>query len=418
MNEKNPAEIAYRRHAFKLFDKGKSTGQILQRIPRSRPWLFKWKRRFRERGWPALDSVSKAPKRSPHRYAPKVVEMVWRVRRRLQRDKVGLCGARAVFLELKRRRLCRPVPSLSTIKRWLREAGVRSDRHQTKQAAYYPAPQFPSDVLYVSMDWLARYLEGGEKLFCFHSLDHLTHALCQTIATCKSTDVACRHLAQSAIELGLIDFLQVDNDAAFTGLGRKKRVFGRFVRLALYWGIELIFIPPVEPKRNSLVERVNGLWISAFFDKDHFTSVSDLKRKRRKFLRWYAQYAPPSLDGLTVNEAGQQIRRRKLSLKEVERLPHVLPLTEGRLHFIRRVADTGRIEILKERVRVSKRLRGQYVWATLDLKRKTLRIYHRRSAKSHAKLITERPYTIEERIEKLKPVFQRRRKSIRVLQII
>ncbi len=42
MNETNLQEIAYRRQAFKLFDKGKSTNQILHRIPRSRSWLFKW----------------------------------------------------------------------------------------------------------------------------------------------------------------------------------------------------------------------------------------------------------------------------------------------------------------------------------------------------------------------------------------
>lgn len=418
MNEKNLDEIKYRRQAFKLFDKGKSTRQILQHIPRSRPWLFKWKRRFRAGGWKALDSFAKAPHRSPQEYDAQVVALVLRVRRRLERARVGTVGARAVFLELKRERLCIDVPAVSTIKRWLREAGFFQAKAEEKEAAYYPAPRFAQDIQYVSMDWVARYLEGGEKVFCFHALDHLTHALCQSISTSKTTDVACQHLVRSARELGVADFLQVDNDAAFTGLGRNTRVFGRFVRLALYLGMEMIFIPPGEPKRNPLVERVNGLWAGGFFDKDHFTSVSDLKRKRGKFLRWYETYAPPSLDGLTVKEARANVRRRKLRTSEAERLPEELPLTAGRVHFIRRVCQRGRIEILKESFRVSKRLRGEYVWATIDLQHKKLSIYHRRSDRTKAKLVKERPYRVAEKVEKLPHKFQRPRRSVRVLQIM
>ena len=415
---KKTDEIAYRRLAFRFFDKGKSTKQILQKIPRSRPWLFKWKRRFRERGWQALDSFSKTPHSSPQAYDRSVRDLVLRVRHRLERAKVGLVGARAVFLELRRKRLVKAVPSVSTIKRWLREAGLFQNNLPKTEEAYYPAPQFLDAITYLSMDWMARYLEGGEKVFCFHTLDHLTHALWQTISRAKTTDVAYHHLLQSASELGLADFLQVDNDAAFTGLGRNARMFGRFMRLALYLGIELIFIPPGEPKRNSLVERVNGLWAANFFDKDHFASMGDLKRKRGKFLRWYDSYAPPALAGLSVKEARGKVRRRTLSAREVESLPEELPLTEGRVHFIRRVSEQGCIEILKESFRVSKRLAGQYVWATIELPQKKLSIYHRRSQRATAKMVKRHPYQIEEKIEKLRPQFRRPRRRVGVVQII
>jgi hypothetical protein len=33
--------------------------------------------------------------------------------------------------------------------------------------------------------------------------------------------------------------MQIDNDAAFTGLGRTRPVFGNLIRLALYLGIEV-----------------------------------------------------------------------------------------------------------------------------------------------------------------------------------
>ena len=50
MNEQHAQEIAYRRLACQLFDKGKSATQILRQIPRSRSWLCKWKPRFADGG--------------------------------------------------------------------------------------------------------------------------------------------------------------------------------------------------------------------------------------------------------------------------------------------------------------------------------------------------------------------------------
>src|SRR5262245_32773310 len=93
MNEKNPEEIRYRRQAFKLFDKGKSPTEILAVIPHSRSWLFKWKKRFEEKAWEALDSFSKAPQHSPQAYPLEVVKLVLRIRKRLEKSAVGHVGS-------------------------------------------------------------------------------------------------------------------------------------------------------------------------------------------------------------------------------------------------------------------------------------------------------------------------------------
>src|SRR5262249_61540824 len=95
MNEKNSDEIRYRRLAFRLFDKEKSAAEILKRIPHSRTWLFKWKKRFEQRRWQALDSLSKAPNRSAKRYDKSVVNLVLRLRKRLHHAEVALICVRA-----------------------------------------------------------------------------------------------------------------------------------------------------------------------------------------------------------------------------------------------------------------------------------------------------------------------------------
>lgn len=417
MNEKNLQEIEYRRKAFKFFDKGKSTKQILKQIPRSRSWLFKFKRRFFQEGFKALDSLSKRPKSFPVECPSSVREVVLKVQQRLAKQDVGFCGPRAVWLELKRRKPIKDIPSVSTIKRILRAAGFTKTKEE-RTKLYYPHPCFERDELYLASDWVARYIRGGEKVFCFNTIDVNTFNLSQTIASEKSADVACSHLLQSAQELGIASYLQVDNDAAFTGLGKRARIFGRFVRCALYLGIELIFLPPGEPKRNGLVERVNGLWTSGFWDKNVFESIKEVRNKAWKFQSWYSDYEPPSLKGKSVREASQEYHHKKLSLDQVERIPAQLPLTQGRIHYIRKVNAQGRIEILKESWMVSKSLRGSYVWATIDLSKKKLEFFYRKSERASARKVKEYAFRIEEKIEKLLPEYKKKRRRKSVLQII
>ena len=418
MNEKNPEEIRYRRLAFKLFDKEKSPTEILVRIPRSRSWLGKWKQRFEQAGWAALDSRSKAPHHSPHAYPSEAVKLVVRIRKRFAKSPVGHVGARAIRQELWRHRLLTPVPSIKTINRWLKEAALIASPPEPVTEAYYPMPHWRDEVVIFACDWTERYFTGGEKVFVFHTIDHRSHALAQTLHSDKSTASTCAHLLEGCAQLGIPDLLQLDNDAAFTGLGRAPRVLGRFVRLALYLGIELLFIPPGEAKRNHVVERVHGTWAESFWNKHHFTSLRDLTRKSPKFLAWYHEYAPPALGGLTVKQAARHRQGKKLGRRQSAQIPEEVPLTAGRVHFIRRVNAQGEITILQAPWKVSKSLVGHYVWATLDTGQETLSISHRRSARAQPRLIKQYGYEIEEKRHKLKPEFHRRARKIDILKII
>ena len=418
MNEKNSDEIALRRKACKLFDKSFRVTQILKLIPRSRSWLYKWKRRFAEEGFAALDSLDKAPHHSPHEYPPHVVALVLRIRQRLQRASVGLVGARAIRRELKQRHARTRVPGLTSINRWLKEAGLVATSVSESEKIYYPVPRLSPEMVCHACDWTQRYLTGGEKVFAFHTVDLHTHALWQTVGRDKTTATVRAHALSVWQNLGLPDFLQLDNDAAFTGLGKKRRVFGSFVRLCLSFGIELIFIPPAEAKRNSVVEGINHLWSHGFWEKNDFTSWSDFSRKRRKFLTWYANYEPPNLGGESVGRVSTRFRRRTLKRREVVALPDELPLSAGRIHFIRQVSANGEIELLKEHWKVSKRLAHKYVWATLSTKGQRLEIYHRLSERAQPRLVKEYVYEVGERVSPVRPCYRRSKRRISVLKLI
>jgi putative transposase len=418
MNEKNSQEIAYRRKVFKLFDQGKSVAQIRKLIPRSRSWVYKWQRRFAHQRWRALDSLPKAPHSSAHQHAQSTVKLVLRLRQHLAQSAVGLIGARAIRQEVLRRRLLRRVPSTVTINRWLKQAGLIPTASRPEAAPYYPQPRLPEDCVLLSCDWISRYLAGGEKPYALHTIDARTHALCQTISTAKTTESLLHHILQAFTEMGLADFVQIDNDGAFTNLGKTQRGFGRFLRVLLYLGVEPIFIPPGEPKRNSLVEGVNHLWARSFFDKAHFSSVAQLKQRSPKFLSWYDRYAPPRLGGLSVGEAKRGVKRRRLKVSERRAIPPRLPLTQGRVHFIRRVDARGEIHLLNESWKVSKHLAGEYVWATVDLREQRLQIAYRKSERAQAKLLKQYDYSVAEPRKSVLPQYRRRARRVKVLGII
>ena len=400
-------ERQLRRKAVRLTLQDVRSKVILQSVSRSPKWLSKWRKRHEQFGWAGLRSQSRRPHRRPPQFPSRLRTLVVRLRHHLLKRKVGLVGPKAIRRELRTHKLFWKIPSLSTIKRILHEAKLTKTRHQPP-AVYYPRPRATAPYVLHAMDWTARYLQGGTKVFAFHTLDVHTRACKQTISTDKTSQSVRAHALEVWKKLGLPDALQLDNDAAFCGGYKAPRLFGQFVRLCLYVGIEPIFIPVAEPQRNGDVERLNGLWSSAFWKRRRFGSVAHVKRASPDFEAWYAhEYEPPTLNGRTPAQAQRQANRRRLTERQSRALPQTLPLRAGRVHFIRPVSEEGTIVILKETWQVAKRLAGQYVWATIWTHKQKLEIYHRHSPQSEVRLVKTYEYAIADPIVPLPPQFKR-----------
>jgi len=180
------------------------------------------------------------------------------------------------------------------------------------------------------------------------------------------------------------------------------------VRLCLYLGIEPVFLPVGEPKRNAVVERINGLWAKQFWERNHFGTIKQVLRRQGVFLDWYAQvYTPPSLDGMTPAQAQRRVRRVRLSKRQARDLPAKLPITAGRVHFVRRVAPDGTIGFLGETWKVGQRLAHEYIWATVSTHCRRLELFHRRSARAKWRRIKTCDYAFPETVCRLRPEFKR-----------
>src|SRR5207249_8413491 len=125
--------------------------------------------------------------------------------------------------ELLRQHLVPTVPGLTTITRWVKQAGLVGSAHPAPSVAFYPQPRFGPGFVLHAMDWTARYLDGGAKVFAFHTVEAQTRALAQTIRTDKSTASVRRHALEAWQTVGLPDGLQLDNDSAFMGGERTPR---------------------------------------------------------------------------------------------------------------------------------------------------------------------------------------------------
>jgi hypothetical protein len=116
-------------------------------------------------------------------------------------------------------------------------------------------------------------------------------------------------------------------------------------------------------------------------------------------------YAPPFLTDVTPAQAQRHEVRHRLTAAQLAHLPDPLPLTAGRIHFLRKVKADGTISILNETWRVSKRLVDQYVWVTLTTHCRRLDIWYQRSAQYEWRLLKTCAYDIPETVARLKPEF-------------
>lgn len=407
MDEKQERRL--RRKAIRFWLQGASTREIQQRVPRSLGWIHKWQQRYTAAGWSGLQSQSHRPHQTIG-YADSVCQVVLRVRRQQSKRKVGrLIGSRAIQREIRRGHLLPKgqIPSCSTIQRILR-AAHQITRVSAERTRYHPHPRPTADYIIQAMDWTARFLEGGEKVDAFHTLDLAIHDLFQTISTNKQSITAETHALNTWEKQGLPHALLIDNDAAWRGSLKATRYLSHFMRLALWLGIELIFIPVAEPEYNGALERINGLWNQQFWNLRHFESWAQVARTSPQFVEWYrTRYEPPNLNEHTPAEMRQQVNHTRLTHRQRQSIPERLPLTEGRIHFIRCVDEHGNIEMLHETWHIDKRLAGEYIWATVSLHEHCLRIYHRQSQSEPVRLRKVLSYALDEPVVPLQAEFKR-----------
>jgi hypothetical protein len=166
------------------------------------------------------------------------------------------------------------------------------------------------------------------------------------------------------------NYLQMDNGASFIGDLIHSRHFSRIVRLCLHLGVEPVFIAPSKPWMNGTVEDNNCDFGGKLWEREQWTDLEHIRDEAKIFLMrhnnrqdWKCRKTDPDA-----------IPHRKLP-EDFEIDANNLPITEGKVHFIRQVREDRTISVRGEDFDVDESLAYEYVWATIDTKQELRKVY-------------------------------------------
>lgn len=339
-------------------------------LGRSPSWGTKWYQRFAaHQDWEALADRPRRPHRQPHRFPEAIWQAIRRVRSELEEaahepDTLGYIGAHAIWVRLQAEGI-EPLPSVSTIERELRRAGLVKPPRPA-EAIVYPTltPQRPHEL--IQADILPRSLRGGMEVACFNAIDVVSRYASGRQFERRTAANARAFLWAVWQEQGLPLYQQVDNEDCFSGGHTHPYVLGQVVRLALYCGVQLVFSPVYHPQSNGWVERFHQEYAAFVWNKVHHADLASVRQRSALFFTLYrTNRSHSALQGHSPAELHAAAPGRPLPLGLP--LPDKLPLTSGCVHFIRAVDAEHRIKVLNHGWTVPAACPRQGVWVTLQL---------------------------------------------------
>jgi putative transposase len=413
------SEQALRQEAIRRRLAGESRKGICAALNRATSWFDKWWSEYQHNPSTDFANGSRAPHTSPQRMSEETERLIVSVREQLSQTHTTdtpyeLIGNRAIIRNL-RGLAHAEIPSGSTVQRVLARAGLTHPIGAGAVSAPYPWLNASAVNDVFATDLITRYLHNKQAVVHFHTIDHFSHAAFVWPCMNKTARTVCTYLRETWACLGLPLLHQFDNESAFCGGHTHPRVIGQLVRLCLFCGIEPIFTPFYDPKRNYQIERFHSLWVKAFWSRHQFADLADIKREEPKFLRWYLHcYDPPALHGRTPAQVRHGVRLRSFDPVQQSLIPQGrLPITKGCIHFMRKVDAVGSIDVLNESWRVHTRLIGCYVRATIDLFKQQLTIWHKPDPNHDWQLIKTRVFHVVEPIHDPLPIFVQNRTRCR-----
>jgi len=335
----------------------------------------KWRKRFEEEGWEGLKSRSRRPHHLARQLPDGVRQAILETRSELEAEAAkgeGLrfMGSAAIRTRLKEKGI-KPLPSRRSIERLLHQAGMtRPRRNPDSEETHYPRLQPDQPHTLVQVDIYPRHLQGGQPVACFNALDVVSrYPVCRAYPRRRSQDAA-DFLGHVWMTLGVPRYTQVDNEACFSGGSRHPCVLGRVVRLALMAGTEPVFSPVRHPQSQGAVERFHSTYARHVWEDTFLADLSQVNEKAEAFVQRYIRRPHPQLGERTPEQVHKSQPARDLPAhfpKLSRPLSERLPLYAGRVHFIRKVDEEGKVKVLNQEWAVPEAAVGQGVWVTLTL---------------------------------------------------
>ena len=395
-------------NAVSRYLKGEKHSKICMNLGISGKWLYKWIGRYKnakrgdKRKW--FQEHSRAPKNVHRKTDPEIEKLVVNVRKSLVEGKTEDTKYRCIGAEEIEFRMDelgyseKEIPSIPTIKRiikrnkLIKQKRKRYVRCKSKKRYTLLNPTKVNEMHQIDIVG-PRYIKGYGAISSINMIDVAGNKAHIKQYTSGTLDYVLELLQDYWTKNAIPNYLQMDNGGCFIGDLKHPRHFSRVVRLCMYLGIEPVFIAQSKPWMNGSIESFNDEFEEKLWSKENFKYLEHIRRESKIFL--------------VRHNNRQDWKNRKTTLEKIpiRKIPqdfkidaNNLPLTKGKVHFIREVNKDGKINVLNEDFHVDKSLAHDYVWATINTKEKHLTVYHREKKADEARLVKTHRYKIDEMV--------------------
>jgi len=389
-----------RKSAIHLLRSGQNAKAVAKELGRTPRWVRKWRKRYQSEGWDGLHSRSRRPHHFARQISETTKEAIKKARSELEAEAsegkgLKYIGGQAIRTRLKDEKVS-PLPSISSIERVIRSAGMtRPYQHPEQAKIEYPHLAIKKPQTLVQVDIAPHYLKGGQRVSCFNAIDIASrYPTGQAYAQRRSQDAEA-FLIHVWQEMGVPKYTQVDNEGCFSGGFTHPYVLGKVLRLALQAGTELVFSPVRHPQSNGFVERFHRDYDKHVWEDTYLKNIPEVDKQAQHFFALYRQ-RPHSRLG---EQTPRAVHSKPIRLPQgLEPALSKTSLYEGQVHFMRKVLEGNIISVLNISWPVPKANLDQGVWATLVIRKSgsKLIIFDDAPDVPNRKLLDTHPFKLSE----------------------
>lgn len=346
MKEMNNTQEQLRIRAIELYNKKWKITDICSNLNCSRPWFYKWLKRYKTMDSDWYKEQSRAPKTKPIKTDFDMEKVVLETRAYLVSKPYFQYGPQAIYYALSQKGI--EPPPVWTIARILKRHNITSNKRKTAYIPKGKAYSYGNYALCQQMDFVGpRYLRSKTR-FYFHNLICCdTHFSQVSVYDNQSAENVCKSLIQFWKVAGVPDFLQMDNYLSFWGSLIKPNALGKVIRLCLLHGVIPIFIPVREPWRNGIIEHFNQKMQSAILSVREYASIEELRIASDGFSKIHNQtHYYSTQEGMPPNKCMEYLNYPLVPLdKKYTIHQKQLPLEPGEIYVIRFIRSDFKFNI-------------------------------------------------------------------------
>lgn len=301
---KEKAHAKVRWQWFKEYKKCRNVCKICRKYGISRSMFYYWKKRLdlassngrhktskRKR----LISYSRKPKTNPKEYAPEIIKLIIKIRKRTKR------GAEYIWFILRDKYSI--YVSVTGVYKVLKRNGlIKARRHKRKENRTYEAPKYlPGEKIQIDLKYVRLVDDVAKKLgkkyrwvYQYTAIDIATGIKCKIIYESRDYQASMDFLSKVRLFYPFpIKVIQTDNGVEFTWrLHSQIHTEHPFTLQCKLYGYEHYLIPPAYPRANSHVERTHRIDEEEVYRNRRFTSLKALHKINLQNLRYFNEKRP------------------------------------------------------------------------------------------------------------------------------